>query len=105
MIMDSVKPKRFSEVYPNESTHLVDALLKTTNHELFYCGKCDEPIPTQDIEGAPKFCTKCGSKIDWSDRYPKYYRSCPECCTTHRFENQFCRFCGIKLDEPKKERF
>ena len=101
--MDS-KPKRFSEVHPNESTHLVDALIKTTNHELLCCGKCHEPIPTQSRNETTYFCTKCGTGIDWSDTFSKNYKSCPNCHLSNNIVDQFCRVCGTALDENQEKK-
>ncbi|MDE1844847.1 MAG: hypothetical protein KGI10_05905 [Thaumarchaeota archaeon] len=102
--MESIKPKRFSEVYPRESVALVDALIKTTNHELFYCGKCQEPINTSDKTYPPKFCTKCGIEIDWSERYNDRRKSCSKCFIGHNFEDNYCRVCGSELKNPEEDR-
>lgn len=103
-----IKPKLFSEVYQNDSAALADALAKVTNHELFVCGKCNEPIHMNMRNSLPswsggiKFCTKCGTEIDWSDRYAKFWKSCPKCHTPHEAEDLFCITCGVELGQAIK---
>jgi len=97
----SLRPKRFSEVFPDECSHLVDALQKTTNHELILCGKCNEPIPTQSREHPTQFCPKCGTGVE-KDYKNRNHKSCPNCHLTNENDSLFCRVCGSKLDNNPK---
>lgn len=112
----SVKPKHFSEIYQDASS-LAKGITKVSNHELLACGKCNEPIRTlreqetsTRISGyVVKFCTKCGSEIDWSevridwDEDRKKIKYCDECSLSFNDEESFCVHCGQPLEVHERK--
>lgn len=119
----SVKPKHFSEIF-NDASSLAKAIPQVTNHDFLACGKCNEPIRTlreQETLSSPyisgyivKFCTKCGTEIDWSEirkdwdvERMKEYKKCDKCHIDFHNEELFCVHCGksLKVIDPKKKGF
>ncbi|QUC65022.1 hypothetical protein NsoK4_01735 [Nitrosopumilus sp. K4] len=101
----SVKPKHFSEIF-QDAPSLAKAITKVSNHELIACGKCNEPIriireqehiqhPTWD-DIVVKFCTKCGTEIDWS-KSENNQKECKKCSLNFDVNESFCIHCGDTL--------
>lgn len=97
--MVAIKPKRFSEVYKNDFAMLADALGEISGSRLFHCGKCDYTIHTEKGEQKPKFCSKCGTEIDWVDFFTKIVKVCPTCNREYQETNIFCKLDGSRLME------
>jgi predicted RNA-binding Zn-ribbon protein involved in translation (DUF1610 family) len=98
----SIRPRRYSEIDPSSVLGIInDALGMYTESPSFLCGdvKCNAIIRVKKGEEKPKFCSKCGTEIDWSDIFVKIMKVCPKCSKEYSESENFCRLDGTKLQE------
>jgi hypothetical protein len=97
--MVALKPKRLSELVPNNFGTLGDIVIKALDKMPYYCRKCNAYISREKGKTTPKFCGKCGTEIDWGDLFTKTVRVCPTCKKESKDADTYCIFDGTELTE------